>query len=122
MDEDSSASSSSITSSTFDEYNARLQTAALNATRKGAMLPSDVAFHRSMDPEVGKTLDALSDRILKLGNRLLGLAATADQTSPKGKGRATLSSEDDVVDRFHAVVVDSMDQLLERTVRGISSF
>jgi PMC2NT (NUC016) domain len=59
-------------------------------------------------------LDTFSERVLLLTNKLLNLAATVDQSLVKGKGK--LASQDDVVDNFHSLVVDSMDQLLEKTV------
>lgn len=34
----------------------------------------------------------------------------------KGKGKRRLESEEDIVDGFHSLVVDVMDQLFERTV------
>ncbi|KAF8959127.1 hypothetical protein BDZ97DRAFT_1906257 [Flammula alnicola] len=102
--------------SSFDDYNTRLQTSALAATRKAAALPADVAFHRSMDHEFAQGLDAFSERVLSMTNRLLSLVSTVDQTqASRGKGKGRLESQDDVVDHFHSLVVDSMDQLLEKT-------
>ncbi len=102
----------------FDTYNARLQVSALNATRMAAGIPSDVAFHRSMDSDFAHELDAFTDRVLSVTNRLLILVSTVDQSrTSKGKGKARLGSQDDVVDNFYSLVVDATDQLLERTVR-----
>ncbi|KAH9480124.1 Exosome complex exonuclease rrp6 [Psilocybe cubensis] len=100
----------SLASTSFDAYNARLQASALTATRKSAGLPADLAFHRSMDRDLEQELDAFSQRVLGVTNKLLGLVSTQSR-----KGKAKLENEDDVVDNFHALVVDSMDQLLERT-------
>ncbi|CAA7266028.1 unnamed protein product [Cyclocybe aegerita] len=108
-------SSSGVNSASFDAYHGRLQTAALTATRKAATLPADIAFHRSMDQSLAQDLDALSERVLSITNRLLGLVSTVDQTQNKGKGKAKLEGEDDVVDNFHSAVVDTIDQLLEKT-------
>ncbi len=99
----------------FDEFNKQLQTAGVVATRKAAGLPADVAFHRSMDSEFAQGLDRFSGRVLAMTNRLLTLVSTVDQTSQR-KGKGKLENQDDVVDHFHALVVDSMDQLLEKTV------
>ena len=99
----------------FDEFNKQLQTAGVIATRKAAGLPADVAFHRSMDNEFAQGLDRFSERVLAMTNRLLTLVSTVDQTSQR-KGKGKLENRDDVVDHFHALVVDSMDQLLEKTV------
>ncbi|KAJ3510409.1 hypothetical protein NLJ89_g4693 [Agrocybe chaxingu] len=108
-------SSTGVNSTSFDAYNGRLQTAALTATRKAATLPVDIVFHRSMDQSLAQDLDSLSKRVLSITNRLLGLASPVDQTQSKGKGKAKLESEDDVVDNFHSAVVDTIDQLLEKT-------
>ena len=84
----------------------------LTTIRKNVGLPSDVAFHRSMDHSFAQNLDTFSE-ILPVTNKLLNFfAATVDQSLVKGK----LEGQDDVVDNFHSLVVDSMDQLLEKTV------
>ena len=113
----STAGPASLTPASFNDYNAALQTAALKATKHSAQLPTDIPFHRSVDRAFAKDLDAASARVLSLANRLLGLVSTTDS---KRKGKARLENEDDVVDSFHALVVDPMDQLLERAVRNAS--
>ena len=101
----------------FNIGNAKLQATALATTRKAVGLPSDVAFHRSMDHSFSQDLDAFSERVLLVTNKLLSLVATVDQSQGiRGKGKGKLASQDDVVDNFHSLVVDSMDQLLEKTV------
>jgi hypothetical protein len=110
-------SSSTFTSESFDVFNNQLQANALKATRNALALPTDISFHRSMDSSFSKDLDTFSSRVLNLANNLLSLVATADTTqSGRAKGKAKLDNQDDVVDNFHSLVVDSMDQLLERTV------
>ncbi|KAF5315383.1 hypothetical protein D9619_007468 [Psilocybe cf. subviscida] len=109
-----------LSSTGFDAYNAKLQASALAATRKSAGIPGDVGFHRSMDQDLASDLDAFSDRVLAMTNRLLNLVSTVDYI--QGKGKAKLESEDDVVDQFHSLVVDSMDQLLERTDTCLDQF
>jgi len=105
-----------LTSAGFNVFNARLQTTALTTTRKAVGLPSDVAFHRSMDHSFAQDLDAFSERVLLVTNKLLNLVATVDQSQgAREKGKGKLASQDDVVDNFHSLVVDSMDQLLEKT-------
>ena len=79
----------------------------LTTIRKNVGLPSDVAFHRSMDHSFAQNLDTFSE-ILPVTNKLLNFAATVGQSLVKGK----LEGQDDVVDIFHSLVVDSMDQLL----------
>ncbi|KAF8636209.1 hypothetical protein AX17_003695 [Amanita inopinata Kibby_2008] len=117
MDSNSSSSSAApISPLEFDEYNKKLQQAALQATRHALYIPADITFHRSMDAGLSKDLDAFSTRLLSLTNKLLYLTTTIDATSSgKDKGKAKLETQDDVVDNFHSVVVDCMDQLLERT-------
>ena len=108
-----------LTAAGFNVFNAELQTAALTTIRKSVSLPSDVAFHRSMDHSFAQDLDTFSERVLLVANKLLNLAATVDQSQGipgRGKGKGKLASQDDVVDNFHTLVVDSMDQLLEKTV------
>ncbi|KAF9468748.1 hypothetical protein BDZ94DRAFT_1304497 [Collybia nuda] len=110
------ASSSSFTSENFDHYNTHLQANALKATRSALALPADISFHRSMDSSFSQDLEVFSSKVLSLTNNLLSLVATADTTQlSRIKGKAKLEDQDDVVDNFHSMVVDSMDQLLERT-------
>ncbi|KAH7923828.1 hypothetical protein BV22DRAFT_557849 [Leucogyrophana mollusca] len=116
MDSGSHSGQTGIPSSSFDEYNSTLQGTALKATRHAVSLPTDLAFHRSMDSDLAQELDAFSSRVLSLTNSLLALVSTSETAqNARGKGRAKLESQDDVVDGFHSLVVDSMDQLLERT-------
>ena len=106
-----------LTSTGFNVCNAKLQATALTTIRKAVGLPSDVAFHRSMDHSFAQDLDTFSERVLLVTNKLLNLVATVDQSQGVlGKGKGKLTSQDDVVDNFHSLVVDSMDQLLEKTV------
>ncbi|KAH9922677.1 uncharacterized protein B0H18DRAFT_1017430 [Fomitopsis serialis] len=110
-----STSTAALTPASFNDYNTALQTAALKATKHSAQLPADIPFHRSVDRGFAKDLDAASARVLALTNRLLALVSTTDSSAAaKRKGKARLESEDDVVDSFHAMVVDPVDQLLER--------
>lgn len=111
-----------IASSSFDDLNAKIQAAALKATRNGAVLPGDIGFHKSMEPDLAKEVDHLAGRVMKLQNRLLSLVVTLGTEAEgkwKGKGKASvklLSDEDDIVDGFQSFFVDCVDQLLERTV------
>jgi exosome complex exonuclease RRP6 len=116
--------SSSLSSAGFDEYNSKLQASALKATRNAATLPADLNFYRSLDSGVAHDIDNISSRVLDFTNRLLELSASVDPKTVKGKGRgkARLEEKDDVVDDFHSLVVDVMDQLLERTVSDFVSF
>jgi exosome complex exonuclease RRP6 len=110
-----SSSAASITRETFDEHDNRLQTAAVKALKAAAgALPADIEFHRTLDSDYATALDATAARVLRLTNGLLGLA----ESSRTGKGKGRLRDKEDVLDRFHAVVVDAMDGMLEQTVRS----
>ncbi|KAF4621790.1 hypothetical protein D9613_012206 [Agrocybe pediades] len=112
-----------LTSTSFDGYNSRLQAAALGATRKAAGLPVDISFHRSMDQDLAVEIDAFSERVLSMTNKLLSLASTVDTTKGRReKGKNKLESQDDVTDNFHSLVVDAMDQLLEKTDSCLDEF
>ncbi|KAL0960894.1 hypothetical protein HGRIS_005903 [Hohenbuehelia grisea] len=104
------------TSSTFDAFYAAAQSSALKTVRNSAALPADLAFHRSINPELSKNIDAFSEKVLNLTNRLLALAHTTDSANVRaGKGKARLENQDDFVDSFGGLVVDVVDQLFERT-------
>ena len=104
-----------LSSEGFEEYNTKLQTAALKATRNAALLPADLNFYRSLDRGLAKEVDTSSSRVVSLANRILHLVSTGQNTS-KSKGKARLENDDDVTDSFRSLVVDAMDQLLERAV------
>lgn len=111
------ADNSKISSSNFDDFNTGLQVAALKSTKHALGLPSDLGFHRSMDPDFSKELDAFSARVLSVTNSLLNLAIPSDTSKNfRGRGKVKLEDEDEVMDSFQSLVVDTMDQLLERAV------
>ena len=70
-----------------------------------------------MAKELAQEVETCSSRVLNLTTRLLDLVATGETGAAKGKRRARLESIEDVQDSFRSIVVDAMDQLLERTVR-----
>jgi hypothetical protein len=116
----SSSSSNIITRDTFDEINSSIQASATKTLRAaGTTLPADLDFHRTLDSEYGAEVDATAARVLALTNKLLALAESSN-TSSRGKGKARLQDKEDVLDRFHAVVVDAMDGMLERAVSNSS--
>ncbi|GJJ15757.1 hypothetical protein Clacol_010035 [Clathrus columnatus] len=104
----------------FLDYQATLQSSIDAVIKASSSLPDDISFHRSLDRQFGKRLDSSSDRILSLTSRLLDFIDVGNvnrQTNrntndPKGKRR--LDSEEDVIDNFHSIVVDVLDQLLEQ--------
>lgn len=109
---------STLERDTFDAHSSAVQAAALNATRLAASsLPSDLTFHRSIDPLLGRDVDALSARILDLTNRLIRIAS---KSSPEKIN--SLQGEEDVVDEFARNVVDAMEGVLERTDSALDEF
>jgi exosome complex exonuclease RRP6 len=114
------SSQTPLPKSEFDDYYAQLQNAALKATKHAAGLPADLAFHRSVDSDLAKDLEKCSKRVVSMTNALLDLASTiGNSKSAKGKGKARLQDEDEFLDRFGALIVEPMDQLLERAVRNM---
>jgi exosome complex exonuclease RRP6 len=112
-----------LSKSEFDGYYAQLQNAALKATKHAAGLPADLAFHRSVDSDLAEDLETCSKRVVSMTNALLDLASTiGNSKSAKGNGKARLQDEDDFLDRFQALIVEPMDQILERAVRSMSQF
>ncbi|KAG5335992.1 hypothetical protein C0989_012393 [Termitomyces sp. Mn162] len=110
----SEASSSALTSATFNDFNSRLQINALKTTKTGLALPNDVAFYRSMDSEFAKELDNFSSRVLSLANKVITFVATADTTSSRAKVKAKLENQDDIVDSFHLLVDICLDEFSGR--------
>jgi exosome complex exonuclease RRP6 len=105
--------------SNFEAYNLKLQTSILNPTKHAFALPTDIQFHKSIDRDFAEEIEACSTKVLSITNKLLTLA-TSSTTNPGRKGKARLIvDQDDVVDDFDSVVVDIMDQLLERVVSGV---
>ncbi len=114
------SSQAPLSKSDFDGYYAQLQTAALKATKHATGLPADLAFHRSVDSDLANNLETCTEKVVSMTNALLDLASTiGNSKSAKGKGKARLQDEDDLLDRFEALIVEPMDQLLERAVRSV---
>lgn len=110
----------------LEEYVTLIKTETDKTVKAGSDLPRDIAFHRTLDRKFRTELDATSARVLRLTNRLLKLAETLDLKAKPGSNKAkhdeekdkvALVDEDDVVDKFHSVVVDVFDPLLEHVVR-----
>jgi exosome complex exonuclease RRP6 len=115
------SSQSPLTRSEFDAYYAQLQASALKATKHAAALPTDLAFHRSVDSDLASDLEACSNKVMSITNMLLNLASTVGSSSKsaKGKGKARVQDEDDFIDRFGSLIVEPMDQMFERAVCSI---
>ncbi|WVQ85309.1 hypothetical protein IAT38_007474 [Cryptococcus sp. DSM 104549] len=120
-----SPGSSSVPSPTtaFSDYLPHLTAALDKLTTHAAALPdkSDLGFHRTLDRQFGKKMDATSERVLKVTDRVLALIAASQEAATKGKGKGTgkvavrrkMEDEDDVVDGFSRSVVGVVDGLLE---------
>jgi hypothetical protein len=98
-----------------------LQSKALECFVAADDLPQDIAFHRSLDRQFRKDTERTSARLLKFANRLLAYAGTHSPTSAaKGARRngeaQELQDPEDIVDKYHSIIVDSMDSLLEHAV------
>ena len=114
------SSQTPLSKSSFDGYYAQIQTAALKATKHAAGLPADLAYHRSVDSDLARELETCSKKAVSLTNVLLDVMSTlGGSKSAKGKGKARLQDEDDFLDRFEALIVEPMDQSLERAVRSV---
>ncbi|KAI0298162.1 ribonuclease H-like domain-containing protein [Multifurca ochricompacta] len=117
------SSQTPLTKSEFDGYYAQLQASALKTTKHAAGLPVDLAFHRSLDSDLAKDLEACSSKVMNITNMLIDLASTlGGSKSAKGKGKARLQDEDDFLDRFGALIVEPMDLLLERADIALDKF
>jgi len=104
--------------SNFEDYNLKLQTSILNPTKHAFALPTDIQFHKSIDRDLAEEIEACSTRVLSITNKLLSLAASSTTSlGVNGKTRLVVD-QGDVVDHFDSVVVDILDQLLERVVGG----
>ncbi|KIK26699.1 hypothetical protein PISMIDRAFT_94425 [Pisolithus microcarpus 441] len=107
-----------ITRDNFGLCSDTLQATALDATRLAASsLPSDLAFHRSLDQSLAHDLDSLSTRVLDLANRIIQLS-NKDNVAIFGR----LEDEEDVVDEFPRNIVDAMEGMLERTDSALDEF
>ena len=86
-----------------------IQAALIAATRTGSQISSeDLAFHRSLNPEVGTLLDEQTTRLLTLSSSLLKSAASLAEL------KAPVLTETDDVDNQWRGIVDVLDSLLEK--------
>jgi exosome complex exonuclease RRP6 len=93
----------------FQTLQDSLKSALLTTTRTTTQLcAEDLAFHRSLDPTIARTLDEHNARLLSLAERLLGSAAqSTDVVGPK-------LQDSDALEANWRGVVDVVDSLLER--------
>ena len=92
---------------TFPDWQAKLLKQLVQTTKAASTVGShDISFERSIDPSFDSNLNAVTDRLLNLSNRLLKFAGLrADE----------FEDEEDLENRW-ADVVDVVDGLLERAV------
>ncbi|KAG9046000.1 exosome nuclease subunit [Tulasnella sp. UAMH 9824] len=110
----------------FSKYQATLQKAAVDSGKYAAALPSknDLSFQRTVDRKLGTELDACSSRILGLASQLLGfIGAEQASSTGKGKGKARqLVDDEDVVERYHELVIDVLDRVFENVDSCLDQF
>ena len=108
-------------SNDMDTFIETLQAQAFECSIAADSLPQDIAFHRSLDRQFRKDIEKTSARLLKFTNRLIAYAETHSPT-PVADGARRNSKErelqdaDDIADKYHSIIVDAMDSLLERAV------
>jgi exosome complex exonuclease RRP6 len=94
----------------FKSLQDQIQAALISTTRTTGQISSeDLAFQRSLNPEVGTALDEQSERLLSLATALLKSAASISQL------RAPALEEADDVDNNWRGIVDVVDSLLEKS-------
>lgn len=104
--------------SSFENTTSELQANALKATKLAVALPDDINFNRTVDNEFAQAIDSCSAKALRLTNDLLYVAGRDCTSASRVKGKRKLDDLEDVVDSFGSLVVDVLDQLFERAVRG----
>ena len=108
----------SPSNSSFECDVSNIQAAALKATKLAVGLPDDIKFSRTIDSKFAEVVDSCSTKVLRLTNGLLETVARDCRASSRVKGKRKLEDLNDVVDSFGSLVVDMLDQLFERAVRG----
>lgn len=102
----------------FNSVEEGIKSALLSTIRSANSLgDEDIAFHRSLDPAVGTTLDRQNARLLGLADRLVG-AATANTEIVRPPRLNDLES----VEGNWKAVVDVVDSLLERADTALDEF
>jgi exosome complex exonuclease RRP6 len=96
-----------------DEISKALVSTTRSASHIGA---ADIAFQRSLNPEVGAQLDAQNARLLHLAQRLLeNAAASSDAVGPK-------LPDVEAIDANWRGVVDVIDSLLEKADTSLDEY
>lgn len=94
----------------FKSLQDRIQTALLSTTRVSGQISSeDLGFQRSLNPQVGTSLDEQTERLLELAGSLLKSAASISEL------QIPVLDDADDVDSNWRNIVDVVDSLLEKT-------
>ncbi|KAI9428422.1 hypothetical protein H4582DRAFT_2047235 [Lactarius indigo] len=105
----------------MDSSQTPLTPSALKATKSTALLPIDLPFHRSVDSDLARDLEACLNKVISITNVLLNLTSiVGNPKNAKGKGKARLRDEDDFLDRFGSLVVEPMSCLNAQTSLSIN--
>ncbi|KAN0124579.1 Ribonuclease H-like domain containing protein [Lactarius tabidus] len=70
-----------------------------------------LTFHRSVDSDLASDLEACSNKVISITDKLLNLASTAH-----------VRGEDDFINRFRSLTVEPMDQLFKRVDIALDQF
>jgi len=96
----------------FDTWQAGLFATLVKATKASNAIPAgDVSFYRTLDPSFASDMNEASNATLDLCNKLLQQAG--------GSWTEQLKDHEEVDERFD-IVVDVVDNLLEKVVRWSS--
>ena len=96
-----------------DEISQALVSTTRSVTR---IAGADIAFQRSLDPDVGVALDAQNERLLQLAQRLIeSAAASSDAVGPK-------LPDVEAIDGNWRAVVDVIDSLLEKADTSLDEY
>lgn len=96
-----------------DEISKALVSTTRSATR---IAGADIAFQRSLNPDVGAALDVQNGRLLQLAQRLLeSAAASSDAVGPK-------LPDVESIDGNWRAVVDVIDSLLEKADTSLDEY
>jgi hypothetical protein len=94
----------------FKSLQDQIQAALLATTRASSQISSeDLGFQRSLNPQVGSSLDEQTARLLELAGTLVKSAASISELQIP-----VLDDVDDVDSNWHSIV-DVVDSLLEKT-------
>ena len=101
----------------FKSLQDQIQAALISTTRTSGQISSeDLGFQRSLNPELGTSLDEQSARLLALSGALLKSATSLSEL------RAPVLEDADDVESNWRNVVDVLDSLLEKTDTSLDEY